>query len=620
MKINRLLLATVSALLLLFQSNAQLNKDMVAKIGDRDITAREFVLRYEMTPKFIAHVKGAVDGLKEELIYTVAAEKLFALEAERMRLDTIKDVAKRIEQFEKMFALDALFKTEITDKIDQSQQALSNELAKALTKVRIKAIRNIDAEQIKNVYGFLRNGIPFDSLFVSIYGNDRASNELTMTYGMFDRDIEDLIYSKKPGEFTEPVQFNEMWYIFYVDSKRDTVMKDSKAIENEFARVKKLYVERMTDKYYSAFKKEFFKGLKVTTDGNAFNSLSGRFYEVLADAVKKDSVFASAMRNGELFNLDGDYFYKTKAKMPADSVAAAYFTHEGITYPVSEFIYFLAGDVRTIESVNRDKLAIKLRNWTRDFIEYELLAKEAFKRALHKNPEVRREFNIWRDFVLSNAYQMQYVDSAKISDSEVMDYFIRRNSGQSGGVNIKLIRAISDDLDKLSELLGKLDAGDDFATLAAAINGDKNDEINGNSDKFIPAVDYGESGTMALKLNPGRVFGPVKTGDKYMIIKLVDKKTGDIAFSQDFEAVKDKLKRDLGWQKYFKTMTENTANLAIRYNTQIDMDKIKNLKVTETNSVYYRYMGFGGRITAYPLAKPYTEWVESWLKQKQLNP
>ena len=215
---------------------------------------------------------------------------------------------------------------------------------------------------------------------------------------------------------------------------------------------------------------------------------------------------------------------------------------------------------------------------------------------------------------------MLYVDSAKISDAEVMDYFIRRNSGQSGGVNIKLIRAISDDLDKLSELLGKLDVGEDFATLAATVNGDKNGEINGNSDKFVPAVDYGESGTIALKLNPGRVFGPVKSGDKYMVLKLVDKKTGDIAFNQDFEAVKEKLKRDLGWQKYFKAMTENTANLAIKYNTQIDMEKIKSLKVTETNSVYYRYMGFGGRITAFPLAKPYTEWVESWQKQKQLNP
>ncbi len=620
MKINRFLLGSILSVLLFITPAAQLRKDVVAKIGDREITAREFVLRYEMTPKFIAHVKGAQEGLKEELIYTIAAEKLFALEAEALRLDTLKEVAKRLQQFEKMFALDALFKVEITDKIDQSQQTLSNELAKAMTKIKVKAIRNVDEKQIRNVYSFLSTGLPFDSLFRSIYGDQTLENELTMTYGMFDPDIEDSLYSRKPGQFTAPILHNELWYIFFVESKRDTVMKNSKEIENEFARVKKIYIDRMTDKYYNSFKKEFFKGLKITTDGNAFNSISGRLYEVLSAAIKSDSSFASAMKNSVKYALKGDYFYKMKNLMPPDSVTATYFSHDRVNYPVEEFIYYLAGDVREVESINRDKLAIKLRNWTRDFIESELLAKEAFKRALHKNPEVRRELNIWRDFTLSNAYQMLYIDSAKISDDEVMDYFVRRNSGKAGGISIKLIRAISADLDLLSSMLEKLDAGADFESLAVAINGEKNGEINANSDNFIPAADYGEAGTIALKLNPGRVFGPVKMGDQFMILKLVDKKTADIAFNEEYEIVKEKLRRDLSWQKYFKSIVENTANLATRYNTQIDMEKIKGLKVTEMNAVYYRYMGFGSKITAFPLTKPYTDWVDAWLKQKQLNP
>jgi hypothetical protein len=154
----------------------------VAKIGGKEITAGEFVVWYEMTPKYIAHVKWAQDALKEELIYTMAADKLFALEAERLHLDTIPEVRKRIFQFEKMFAADALFKTEITEKIDQSQQTLSNEFAKALTKIDIKAIRNSNEAQIKNNYDFLQKGLPFDSLFLSIYGENAHQNELTVSY------------------------------------------------------------------------------------------------------------------------------------------------------------------------------------------------------------------------------------------------------------------------------------------------------------------------------------------------------------------------------------------------------------------------------------------------------
>jgi len=156
--------------------------------------------------------------------------------------------------------------------------------------------------------------------------------------------------------------------------------------------------------------------------------------------------------------------------------------------------------------------------------------------------------------------------------------------------------------------------------LAAEINGSRDSELNGNADKFLPVADYGEAGTIALKISAGRVFGPVKSGDEYMIIKLVDKKVDTIAQDEEYDVVKDKLKRDLGYQKYFKSIVNNTAGLAEKYKTQIDIKKIEDLKVTETNSVYFRYMGFGSKLTAFPLTKPFTEWVEVWMKQKSLNP
>jgi hypothetical protein len=271
MKLFKFLLVPVILLILSGSIVAQPQKEVVAKIGNREITTEEFILRYEMSPKFTAHVKGAVKALKEELIYTVTAEKLFALEAELLRLDTLKDVKRRIEQFEKMFARDALFKAEIVDKIDQTQQTLANEMAKAITKIKIKAIRNTDQAQINNVYNFLNNGVPFDSLFFDIYKNGYEENMLELSYGMFDYDIEEKLYQKKPGQYTEPLFYNNLWYIFYVESKRDSSFTDSKQIENEFTRVKKLYIERLTQKNYHAFKKEFFKGLKISTDGNLLN-------------------------------------------------------------------------------------------------------------------------------------------------------------------------------------------------------------------------------------------------------------------------------------------------------------------------------------------------------------
>jgi len=609
-------------ILLIFRGDlfAQPQKDIVAKIGNREITAEEFILRYEMSPKFTPHVKGAVKALKEELIYTVTAEKLFALEAELLRLDTLKDVKRRIEQFEKMFARDALFKAEIINKIDQTQQTLANEMAKAITKIKIKAIRNTDQNQITNVYNFLNNGVPFDSLFFEIYKSGYQENMLELTYGMFDYDIEEKLYQKKPGEYTEPLFYNNLWYIFYVESKRDSTFKDSKEIENEFTRIKKLYIERLTQKLYQSFKKEFFKGLKVTTDGNLLSVFAGRFYEHLKQKLEKEPNTEKTLDETGKWSLKSEEFYFTKSKIPFDSLQLPYFSHDSKNYSLEDFIYFLAGDIREIESIEYNKLLIKIKNWTRDYIESEILAEEAMKRALHKKPDVRREINIWRDYTLSNAYQALYLDSSFISEAEVMDYFVKRNNGQTGGVTLKLARAVSSDLDALASLITGVDDGTDFLTLAKSVNGNRDNEVNGRVNEFVPASDYGEAGTIALKLSPGRVFGPVKIGDEFVVMKLIDKKLEDVLLVEEYDAVKEKLKRDLGFQKYYKSMVKNTATLASKFNVNIDLNKIDELKVTETNAVYFRYMGFGSRITAFPLMRPFTEWVDEWKKMKELNP
>lgn len=620
MKLIKFLLVPVLLLILSGSNAAQPVKEVVAKIGNREITAEEFVLRYEMSPKFTPHVKGAVKELKEELIYTVTAEKLFALEAELLRLDTLKDVKRRIEQFEKMFARDALFKAEIVDKVDQTQQTLANEMAKAVTKIKIKAIRNTDQDQIKNIYNFLNNGVPFDSLFFDIYRDSYEDNMLELSYGMFDYDIEEMLYQKKPGQYTEPLFYNNLWYIFYVESKRDSSFTDSKQIENEFTRVKKLYIERLIQKNYHAFKKEFFKGLKVTTDGNLLTTFASRFYEHLKQKLAAEPKTAKSLSETGKWSLKSEEFYFTKAKIPSDSLQLTYFSHNSKNYTLEDFIYFLAGDVREIESVDSTKLMIKLKNWTRDFIESEVLAEEAMKRTLHKKPDVRREINIWRDYTLSNAYQALYLDSSDISEAEVMDYFVKRNNGQTGGVTIKLARAVSPDLDALASLLTGMDDGTDFLTLAKTVNGERDKEVNDRVSEFVPASEYGEAGTIALKLSPGRVFGPVKIGDEYVVMKLIDKKLEDILLVEEYDAVKEKLKRDLGFQKYFKSMVKNTASLASKFNVNIDLKKIDELKVTETNAVYFRYMGFGSRITAFPLMRPFTEWVDEWKKMKELNP
>ena len=47
---------------------------------------------------------------------------------------------------------------------------------------------------------------------------------------------------------------------------------------------------------------------------------------------------------------------------------------------------------------------------------------------------------------------------------------------------------------------------------------------------------------------------------------------------------------------------------------------MNSLPLSDLNMLVYRYMGFGGRVNAVPMALPFTEWFLPWKESKKLVP
>ncbi|MCW8961059.1 MAG: SurA N-terminal domain-containing protein, partial [Ignavibacteriaceae bacterium] len=78
------ILTLIFTLILTVNFYAQLNEEkVVAKVGKDEITEDVFLERYELTPQPNAAMIGAEESLKSEVLYSIIAEKLWALEAER---------------------------------------------------------------------------------------------------------------------------------------------------------------------------------------------------------------------------------------------------------------------------------------------------------------------------------------------------------------------------------------------------------------------------------------------------------------------------------------------------------------------------------------------------------
>ena len=63
--------------------------EVLAKVGSENITVEEFQNRFDFMPH-LNYSSSNVDSIKKEFLYSLIAEKLWALEAEELRFDTLE--------------------------------------------------------------------------------------------------------------------------------------------------------------------------------------------------------------------------------------------------------------------------------------------------------------------------------------------------------------------------------------------------------------------------------------------------------------------------------------------------------------------------------------------------
>jgi len=164
----------------------------------------------------------------------------------------------------------------------------------------------------------------------------------------------------------------------------------------------------------------------------------------------------------------------------------------------------------------------------------------------------------------------------------------------------------------------QLDAGVDMRELAKKYTKREWTKQSGGEFGFFAANQYKEIGKIAAGMKIGEIYGPVKLDEGYSIFKLIDKKeVKEDVNIKPFEEIKDSL-RDVVRVEKLRTGLENkTTELAKKYNLQVNENAVYNLNGENLNMLVYRYMGFGGRILAVPVDPLFTDWVESWKKERK---
>jgi len=608
MKILILFLLLTSSL---FAQNA--DDKVLAKVGEKKITLREFKERYELTPQVGRHNKNREEYLKEELLYSMIAEKLWALESEKLNLDTTEIMRYTFAALQKMYWRDALYTEEVKNKVVITPDEYTVARQRSAWNLNTKYLFAETKREIDSLYKILLNGFPFDTLLTYRPENNLQKEPYIVYFGRMEKFVEDTLYNMKPGAYSPPLKSPEGWYIFKVVSIEQNLITNEKQAKELEKNIKRVIEARATNKAFDNFVNPFFKDMNVIADGEVFWSFSNKIIEKI-----KNRKIKSNIKDGENVGLTDEDFNSILKEIPADTLNMVFIKFDKNPISLREFLHDFFFEGFYSVSMNDNILRAKLNSRVKLFIEKEFLAREAVARNLNNSEEVKHFLNMWRDNYLSSLFRNTLLKDAKVTDDEVLAKYNEQNKSNLPTMQVNIVEVLTDSLDVVEKILSELDKGADLGNLARkhtkrSWTKEKNGEFG-----FFPTNAYGEIGRIAGEMEVGDIYGPLKTDDGYSIFKLIGKKEATDNLAKPFEEIQGELKKQLKIEKLSEKMIDKTVELANKYGVSVDEQLLKSVQASNLSMVVYRYMGFGGRILAVPYSAPFTNWVQKWKQENKL--
>lgn len=600
---------TILILLISTYLQAQEGSEILVNISDREISKKEFQSRYELTQQLHRENRRIKEALKLELLYSLVAEKLLSMYAEEINIDTSEVVKKSLKTFEEMFVRDALYKKVIRERAKDKADSLLTFYLNNANNVQMIFIHSSMQDDINNIYGLLKLGVPFDSLYIEL--KTQRNDTLTVSVGELDEEIEKKIFHLPDGAFTIPIELEDGWYIFKILNRYNPVLVKSQGWESDFKRMQRLAGERAEYEFYEDYISKFFKNKMVKINASLLKSLSQQFYLSLEKRVMPNQ----SVQN--LFLMISDLPF-IEYNLGPDTLSLSFIELEEQSIPLRDFLHFFRFENFKVDSLDSKLVFNTLSNKTRKYIEYKMLSDEGYKLGLHNTDEVKKQLQMWKDNFYMQLITSEFIDSARVNDDEILAFYNERKGGNFINKKANILQLITDSLEVIELILNDLEAGKDFRELVSIYSSHPFVSNLSGESGFFSVVSNAEIGSIVAAMNIGEIFGPVKLGYGYSIFKLLDIKEDSAFLVQDFEQIRTDLGRELGYLKKQNSFNKFIANLATKYDVKINFDLLKSVIVTSHQSIIYNYLGFGGKVLAVPLLNVNMEWVPEW-QGKQEN-
>lgn len=590
-------------------SFAQEKQNVLEFPGD-EISAEDFKMRYELTPRTFTDTNPT--EAKKHFLYTLLAEKLWALEAESRSLDTLDRIAYPLRFIKHLYMRDILYKTVVLDSVYISPTMLAEGLKKSAFVYYFKYMLSQNKDEIIGIHQTLAQGVPFDSLLQLRPEAQEQKEAIPSMFGQFDYATEEIIFNLNVGEFSPPVRLPRGWMIFYLEAKENTFTAAPMEKDSLFQYVKNVIETREEQEHYFKFLRNLYGDNQYNADATLYNKLGKELLKII-----KTKKPVKEGENPERIYVSEQEIINLEKKFSASELSAPFIKFPNDPVPLKTFIRHLAFWGFDVSSDKESTVANRLQTKIQELIQQQLLNRAAYKRGLENDPEVKAFYSMYKDNYLATILRNTYTDSARVTDEEAYQYFLEKKNENEGIQQVNIREIVTQNLETIEIVLNEMDLGASFETLACTYNESPATKGNCGETGFFAITQRPEITNYISDLKQDEIYGPVKTGNGFIIFQLLEKKEGNYEIFESFEKEKDLFRSAAFNVKFRNLLKTKTMELADKYTFEINQQALESIKVTTVPMVVYRHFGFGGRLLAVPFNNMFYKWFEEWENSKE---
>ena len=389
---------------------------IVARVGDKTITVREFRRNYEAG---FAHLKTGPDRKRTYLDYMIK-EELLALEGYRRGFDQSESVQNAQAKLLNELMVEALIEREVKSKITVSMDEIKDAINKSKVSFKFRYWPESSREKAQQIAAAMRERGYAEVVDEQLRNNpERQINpqDFETDYKNWmevSPDVLEAIKDLPYGDISDPVEIDGQYLVFQVLDIRRQGVTTNEYIGKASTFEQMVYYRKLQEAV-TRYVSDLMSPKNVVTRGESMKLLANAVLEWHQRGEGQFRDFATAVQQA------GTDFPHLKALR--DQETAPFTTFKGGQISIAAFLKEFDPSRMRVGYNGKTEFLDILNNTVAITLRDHFLRREAERQQLQQTPAVQQELALWRDKWVYNATRTHFSLPAQVDSAEAAAYF-----------------------------------------------------------------------------------------------------------------------------------------------------------------------------------------------------